>query len=254
MHPPADAPQIQTDRPRLLSRVPAGVRFAAAAVLCVALAIVAWQAAGRSAVQSARTGCLTNERRLGTALFLYAQDYDGRIPPTAYEGPGGKWRTWFSLLSLYTAGQSIASCPTYRGTPDMRDAYFGYEVETTYALNARFSDVFGKGAFPIENVELPAQTALLVEAGPIRNSGPFGPPVHDKAMTYYWDTAWWPEAYPSPHSRRMNVAAADGHAVNVKVEHYDKAEHDPLYGRLGGAIFNWNGGHPNGDTGGPPRE
>lgn len=239
---------------RLLSRLPDRLAWTIGGLLGAALVAGVWLAAARASQQSARTGCLTNERRLSTALFLYAQDYDGRIPPVAYRRSDGKWRTWFSLLSHYTAGQDIAVCPTYSGEPHAHDVYNGYEFPATYALNLRFANVFGAGAFPIENLELPAQTVLLAEAGPIRNDGPYGPPVHEVCMTYYWDTAWWPEAYPSPHNRRMNVAAADGHAVNVKVEHYKKEDHDPLYGRLGGAIFNWNGGYPNGDTSGPPRE
>lgn len=253
--PPIDesSPQF-AGRIRLLSRLPPALLRALLGVVVVGAAAGVWMGAGRAALQSARTGCLTNERRLSTALLLYAQDYDARIPPIAYRRPDGAWRTWFSLLSHYTAGQDIAVCPTYSGEPDTRDVYSGYAFPSTYALNMRFSDVFGKGAFPIENIELPAQTVLLAEAGPLRSDGPYGPPVHSVCMSYYWDTAWWPEAYPSPHSRRMNVSAADGHAVNVKVEHYKKEDHDPLYGRLGGAIFNWNGGYPNGDTNGPPLE
>ncbi len=73
-------------------------------------------------------------------------------------------------------------------------------------------------------------------------------------MPTYSDTGAAPLAYPSPHDRRMNVTAADTHTATVKVAHYRPAGHDPLYGRLGGNIYNWNGGHPNGDTAGPPRE
>jgi prepilin-type processing-associated H-X9-DG protein len=63
-------------------------------------------------------------------------------------------------------------------------------------------------------------------------------------------------AYPSPHDGRMTVVAADGHGLLITVDHYGPADgsHDPLYGRVGGNIYNWNGGHPNGETDRPPRE
>ena len=52
------------------------------------------------------------------------------------------------------------------------------------------------------------------------------------------------------------VVAVDGHAVMVEVKHYgpEDSPHDPLYGRIGNSIYNWNGGHPNGETDTPPRE
>ena len=102
--------------------------------------------------------------------------------------------------------------------------------------------------FPIENLELPAQTALVVESGALTQ------PSTNYSAAAYWDIGEQPGAYPSPHTHRMNIAAADGHVVGLKIAHYSLAGHDPLYGRLGGSIFNWNGGHPNGDTAGPPRE
>jgi hypothetical protein len=62
--------------------------------------------------------------------------------------------------------------------------------------------------------------------------------------------------YPSPHAGKMVVVAADGHAEVIDIEHYTREDgaHDRLYGRLGKDLYNWNGGHPNGETDRPPRE
>lgn len=199
-----------------------------------------------------RTLCQSNLRRLSNALLLYAQDHDGSLPPTE-SSQNGVWRSWVELADAYKKGQELESCPA-NPAEGARHATLGYPFPYSYAMNYRFFGVFSKGPFAAENVEIPAQTALLVEAGWRRDSSPFGPPGKPLAMSAYFDTTEYPTAYPSPHDGRMSVAALDGHSVSVKVAHYDKPWHDPLYGRLGGSIYNWNGGHPNGDIAGPARE
>jgi len=202
--------------------------------------------------ESAKTACLSNERRLATALLLYQQDHDGRLPPPDYALPDGEWRHWVGILQPYITHEEITVCPV-NGARGAREPRHGYLFPYSYALNERFFGVFGPGPFPLENLEIPAQTALLVESGGWRGRAPGGQTGLWSASVYT-DTARWPAAYPSPHDERMNVAAADGHVVTVKVAHYQPGGHDPLYGRLGGTIYNWNGGHPNGDLGGPPIE
>jgi prepilin-type processing-associated H-X9-DG protein len=204
-------------------------------------------------VLSQRTLCQSNLRRLGTGLLLYAQDHDGRFPPTDYRLPDGTWRPWAAVLHPYYDDPAVLTCPSNRAE-SATEPYRGYRYPYSYSLNMRFYGVFSRGPYPLENLELPGQTALVVESGRYRTDGPFGKRTYPWAMAGYWDTAWWPGGYPSPHLRRMNVAAADGHVVWLPVAHYRPGAHDALYGRLGRSIYNWNGGHPNGDTAGPPRE
>ncbi len=199
-----------------------------------------------------RASCQTNLRRLSTALLLYAQDYEGALPPTESR-QGDVWRSWVEMADPYKKGQDIEECPS-NPAAGARHATLGYPFSCSYALNYRFFGVFAPGPFAVENVEIPAQTVLLVEAGRMREAGPFGPPASPLAMSAYFDTAQTPRAYPSPHDRRMCISAIDGHTVCVRVAHYSPAWHDPMYGRVGRNVYNWNGGHPNGDTGTPPRE
>lgn len=240
-----------------MSSLPGGGPSVRRAALCVLLVlavagVVIAQLRRAEAVR--RTVCLSNLRRLSTALLLYSQDHDGRLPPHQYQTARKEWRHWVDLLGFYIRGQSITRCPAQPDWPNLRDPYHGIPFESDYALNRRFFGVFGPGPFPIENVELPGQTVLLVEAGPYRHGGPFAAPSYPWAMIWYWDTAWWPNAYGSPHSGLMNVATADGKAVTLKVEHYTKDGHDALHGRLGKAVYNWNGGFPNKRTDGAPLE
>jgi hypothetical protein len=113
----------------------------------------------------------------------------------------------------------------------------------------------------MENLELPEQTALLVEAGPMWShpQRKTESRVAHTAVLDYGDMAdrygkWW--AYPSTHDGRTIVIAADGHGAVVSVEHYDSRHgpHDTAYGRIGGGIYNWNGGHLNGGADRPPRD
>lgn len=220
----------------------------ASIIIGVSALLLQWRS-----VQSAKTSCQTNLRRLSTALLLYSQDHDGALPPIHYQLSDGTWRHWVTILGPYFEPRKITVCPA-NPADDAREPWRNYPFPHSYALNERFFGRFGPGPFPVECLELPAQTALLVEGGAYRADGPSAGPTHLWAMSWYWDTAWWPNAYASPHRQKMNVAAADGHVVNLEVAHYTPEGHDPLYGRLGKSIYNWNGGHPNGDTSGPPRE
>lgn len=204
--------------------------------------------------QLGRVRCQTNLRRLSMALLLYAQDHDYRFPPPDYRTRNMGYRTWVDLLRMYIDRQRILECP-WNPVGEGKHREKGFSFRSSYALNARFWDHFFPGPFPIENVELPEGTVLLVEAGRRRTGSPFDPPGTAPWITHtYWDTGADPTAYPSPHDRRMNIVALDGHIQTITVAHYCPANHDAEYGRLGGGVFNWNGGFPNGDTSGPPRE
>lgn len=207
-----------------------------------------WQAS-----QSAKTACQTNLRNLSTALLLYSEDHDGYLPLAERKAADGTWQAWIQVLQPYLDDEDAGVCPSNTAKGCIHP-FHGYRYPWSYALNARFHGVFGRGDFPIENVEIGEQTALLVESGAVRLDGPFGNSKYRWALPMYWDTAWWPGAYPSPHRRRMNIAALDGHVTNVEVLHYTSKGHNLLYGRIGRGMYNWNGGHPNGDTTGPPLE
>ncbi len=217
--------------------------------------LLAWQRTGQEQAVS-----LTNLRRLAVGLQQYAQDWDGRAMAPALRMPDGQWRTWVDPMRAYVSRTAFNN-PANRVPPSespVRHPTDGYTIYTSYALNRRFWNTFGPGSFPLENLELPGQTVLFVEAGPMwrspRAASPAAPPI---AYLDYGDTTdryrnLYP--YPAPHNGRMAVVAADGHGVVVTVEHYAPGAHDTQYGRLGGSLYNWNGGHPNQETDRPAHE
>ena len=241
-------------------------RLALTSVLLVLIAacsfpLFQWQQTGEHRARS-----LSNLRRLADAWQLYAQDWDACPAPTAEHRPDGRWLTWPRRLNPYGATPAILDNPAnpvsdLPATP--HDPQRGFPVETAYALNTRFWNTFAPGPFPADNLELPAQTALFVEAGPLSPSA-LRPPHNANeskgfALLEYGDTSdraadLFP--YPSTHEGKLAVVAADGHAAALLVEHYGQKNgpHNPLYGRIGGTIYNWNGGHPNGAVDTPAQE
>ena len=241
-------------KPSSFRRIP--LRIALVALLVVA-AVLAYPLIEYGQGRSNEARCQTNLRWLATSVWLYAQDYDGALPPPEERLPDSTWRTWIDLTESYRIEpddrRSIVECPGNL-VGFARNPRHAYPYRSSYALNRRFHSHFGPRPFPILNLEIPERTALIVEAGRFRASSPFGPPARPEAESVYWDTGTTPLAYPSPHFRRMNLAAADGHAKSIVVRHYSTTGHDPVYGRIGGQIYNWNGGHPNGRTELPARE
>lgn len=202
---------------------------------------------------------LSNIRRLGTGALLYSQDWDGRLMPSASPVAGG-WETWPQILQPYVGAKEIFQNPSNPTTGVTCDPRFHYPVTSSYALNRRFWNTFSPGPFPLESLELSEQTVMFVEAGPFWTAPTRNAHLSDggAALLEYGDTTDRLQSlvpYPSTHDGRIAVVAADGHGVIVTVEHYDvKTRHDPLYGRIGSNIYNWNGGHPNGETDRPPRD
>jgi type II secretory pathway pseudopilin PulG len=238
-----------------------GIALLLVAVLIALPPLLDWQR-----LNEQRTLSLSNLRRLTLALQLYAQDYDGCLPVPAERQTDGQWLTWPDRIKGYTQLSSIRENPsnpisalhTTVMEPDLH-----IPVHTCYALNHRFNSQFSRGPFHLENLEMSNQTAMLVEAGPMWNvtgrDGQSDPHPAPYARLDYGDTLNRYRglvAYPSTHGGRIAVSAADGHAASLRVEHYLPADgpHDPLYGRIGGDIYNWNGGHPNGELDHPAHE
>ena len=240
----------------------------AACVVIVTLAIVLpplfiWQSENQQKALS-----LSNMRRVANGCLLYSQDWDERMPPPARQVRDG-FISWPRLIRPYVLLDDAFSNPSnpvkpFADRPLLHDAAEERRpVDTSYALNRRFWGEFGPGAFPVGNLEIPEMTALIVEAGRMA-ADPRHPrlsraPVSGIAVDTYGDTTdriQGMSPYPSVHGGQFGIVAVDGHGVMTRVLFYAPKDgpHDAKFGRIGDSIYNWNGGHPNGETDRPAHE
>ena len=207
---------------------------------------------------------VNNLRRLGQGLLLYAQDWDERpMPPVLKVETANQiqWQAWPQTLLPYLPDKATLDNPLNPLAKTTTDPTGAYPVTSAYALNSRFYDTFGPGAYPLDDLELPNRTALFIEAGPMQKDpfAPVPPAASAIARLDYGDisdTANGLFCYPSSHNGKIALVAADGHAETVSVAHYRPTDgpHDKTYGRIGGALYNWNGGFATGETDKPARE
>ncbi len=229
--------------------------FALAVAVLAAPTLLAWRRDNDDRIAS-----ISHLHRLAYGLQLYSQDYDGDLPvpvsiPSCID--------WTQRIRGYCQEEWVLHNPASVHRDRLTDPSTGCRVRADYALNSRFQNTFARGPFPLYNLELPAQTAMLVEAGCMAANTGRGkqPPLFkgNQGSFEYTDTESRVRGlvpYPSTHNHRFALVAADGHAVSVRVVHYSKSDgpHDQMYGRIGGAIYNWNGGRPNEHPSDPPRE
>jgi prepilin-type processing-associated H-X9-DG protein len=259
LSPPEPNPGPEIPRRRRFGRV-SPLLFA-----LLALGITAAAAVGLrfQASQMAKTSCLSNERRISTALLLYAQDHDSCLPPPEcrVSAPGVEppvWRHWGSLIDYCLSEDQRTVCPIL-SVEDAREERRGYPFTFSYGLNQRFYGFFGEGSFPVDNLELPERTILLTESERFKDPAGKSSGSGDswRISSIYTDYFERPSAFPAAHEGRINVAAADGHVKNIEPARAGQdypGVHDRKFGRLGGSLYNWNGGHPNGRTFDPPRD
>jgi hypothetical protein len=210
---------------------------------------------------------LSNMRRVAAGALIYAQDWDQRLPPPLVRMPDGFMLAWPRQVRPYVLKDDAFTNPSnpvqpFPPDPVLRDPVDGHAIDTSYALNGRFWNRFGPGPFPVGNLEMPEQTALVVEAGRMA-ADPRRPRIAGAgpglARDLYGDTTDRVSGlspYPTTHGDQSAIVAADGHGVAAKILYYGPKDgpHDVMFGRVGDGIYNWNGGHPNGETDTPTRE
>ncbi len=145
--------------------------------LLVVIAIIAILAAilfpvfARARAKAYQTQCLNNLKQLGTALAMYAQDHENRLPVGVDEN--GKY--WYTLLSSYVRNSQVYSCPadsTVASTGGSLDGVvsFCYRDEVyepkelkppPYGSDAEWKKIHGQ---KVDEIEWVSETAILRDA------------------------------------------------------------------------------------------
>ena len=165
------------------------------------------------------TMCMSNSRQMGTALTMYAQDYDEALPRVFTGGPPSRdWTTDLlpyiktgslddaqrvnaalaaSRPDLFSASQPFYQCPSKGPSRDARGFRRGYGYNFWLATSTPVT---------LSQISRPAEHMAFGDVfGEVDRIFPYGTPQSD--------TRFLPEAR---HSGGLNLTFVDGHAKWVK--------------------------------------
>jgi prepilin-type N-terminal cleavage/methylation domain-containing protein/prepilin-type processing-associated H-X9-DG protein len=198
--------------------------------LLVVIAIIAILAAilfpvfAQAREKARQTSCLSNQKQLGTAMSMYAEDYDERYPnwrsitPKSADHPNGKI-TWVENMQPYAKNKQIWICPSANTSAEAKALGLGggSVAVNSYWLNAyifRWSGDTPKSppSAALSEINYPATTIVFCD-GPA-NDGQHvwpGPP-----------TEWCGKvplcvASQERHSGGINFSFADNHSKWYRV-------------------------------------
>jgi prepilin-type N-terminal cleavage/methylation domain-containing protein/prepilin-type processing-associated H-X9-DG protein len=148
--------------------------------LLVVIAIIAILAAilfpvfAKAREKARQTNCVSNLKQIGTAMLMYAQDYDETLPLAYYEDWLHYWdctldaSTWTEagpgLLDPYTKNGQLRACPSFKVTGGDRK-YTGYAYNADF-LGSNPVDAWGpmRGPAGLGHVQDPVGTVMVCDS------------------------------------------------------------------------------------------
>lgn len=213
--------------------------------LLVVIAIIAILAAilfpvfakAREAARSA--SCKSNLKQLGTAILMYSQDYDEKLPQCGWNDPGsgpvtpaqcaatGATVCWNGQIVPYVKNRGVYHDPS---DPFIRGSSYIYNQEMAWRAGGgdpRFT------APALSRIPAPAECYLLVDGGVggDRNATWYGLPLSTPEATWmdidikcgdyteprYWNRIVDPGQAGRNHSGQVNFMFADGHVKAARL-------------------------------------
>lgn len=215
--------------------------------LLVAIGIIAVIAAivlpvfARSRERARQSVCLSNERQLGAALLLYAQDSDGGMAPCIESRPPGG-ASWPQIIFPYVRAGACFACPDANPA---RDTWHGTgPPRVSYAYNLNVGGILWSSAASgqiallraeaapktLGQILRPAATVLLTDGGtlPTRDAPEVWPEMDHPTINLgdaenVSDEADNDAAVAAPsarHEGQTNALYADGHVRVQRVESF----------------------------------
>ena len=233
--------------------------------LLVVIAIIAILAAilfpvfAQARAKARAASCLSNHRQVGTAILMYAQDYD-ELYPMAFHGfsASGTTTGWPTLSQPYVKNTQVFRCadaPQVTGNPP--GSAFPVTYGYNYYIGGNNNPSTGVMNYPLAGINKPAQTVMLVDTGtlPLVNVRPedWRPLIHSTRRHGPWlvvhagskNISPSPTLcnYGAPHARHngmTNLSWADGHVKAAKVESFYTPPGRELPNKPAGKTRNWS--------------
>lgn len=183
--------------------------------LLVVIAIIAILAAilfpvfARAREAARQTSCRSNVKQLGTALSMYAQDYDEALAPYAAIVSGSPIYYWPTTLNTYVKNGQMYKCPSDANQANTFTTSDPLDFTVSYGYNWNFLSGASLAA-----VQKPADTVAYVDcqnyaAAPNPTPLPATPPNPNPSI--------------ARHNEMANVCFLDGHVKSMKYEQLNKA-------------------------------
>ena len=120
--------------------------------LLVVIAIIAILAAilfpvfAQAREAARRTQCINNCKQLGTALNMYAQDFDENLPAYVFGNPSPTWASWsyaswVPIVQPYIKNNGVFTCPSGNTTSYKGPA--GSQINVNYGYNEWIQNING---------------------------------------------------------------------------------------------------------------
>jgi prepilin-type N-terminal cleavage/methylation domain-containing protein/prepilin-type processing-associated H-X9-DG protein len=209
--------------------------------LLVVIAIIAILAAmllpalGRAKEKGKQTQCLNNEKQIGVAFFLFADDNQDKYPSTSswdnYGGTVGKSDQFggFTVetnrpLNPYAVNVNVFRCPSDKGdslVPQFKTTWemSGTSYRTQWAYNS-FRILHVTGDSNPGSISRPITTAII-SRGPVNKIIIGEMPFHGNRVSSAADSVW----HNFKGKRGYNMLWGDGHAGFYK---FPKEMDDPI--------------------------
>jgi len=170
------------------------------------LAALLFPVFARAREKARQASCLSNIKQLTLAHFIYADDYDERMPPSVQPGNPPSCDRWHEIIQPYLRNSQILRCPS-----DPKQ-FLGYGQNYLY-ITCYWQGPdggYGYGGCPLALIRTPAETILLADSGRHRlSTGGWS-----RGMAYVISWAAEPHGYfvYCRHNDMANVSFCDGHA------------------------------------------